>query len=393
MVSTEYPPMQGGVGRYCKNLVNSLRKEGLELLVVCNECGEGDFSGISPCNTNNSEVLLRLVKDVQPDIVHVQYEQGLYGMHLNALRPEATTTNIERFYDCCKVPIVSTLHSAYTFDQWMKLIVPLENRILGRFGTLLGVAYDYWTHLINYQSFTSLVKQKIGHNRYGIVFSKYLANLIPGAHLIYHGAEPSAPNPGSKEEARLKFSLPEGGKIALASGFVTATKGWDLLKKMNVPEGWNIVINGSKNHYNMERHKTKFKQSEIIELQEEFLNEEQLSLLFYAADAVLLPYKVTSGSGAMFDGFAHGLPFISSDIPFFREFSDIGLGISVPRHPNQFSRALITLEQKLDRYKDTVEMFSKKLLWEEIADKHMMLYNLIVNDPNSPLLKENLFKY
>ena len=55
MVSTEYPPMQGGVGRYCKNLVNSLRKEDLELLIVCNERGEGDFSGISPYNTNNSE--------------------------------------------------------------------------------------------------------------------------------------------------------------------------------------------------------------------------------------------------------------------------------------------------------------------------------------------------
>ena len=114
-------------------------------------------------------------------------------------------------------------------------------------------------------------KQKIGRNRYGVVFSKYLANLIPGAHLIYHGAEPSAPNPGSKEEARLKFSLPEGGKIALASGFVTATKGWDLLNKMNVPEGWNIAINGSKNHYNVERRKTTFNRSDLINFMEDSL--------------------------------------------------------------------------------------------------------------------------
>ena len=69
------------------------------------------------------------------------------------------------------------------------------------------------------------------------------------------------------------------------------------------------------------------------------------------------------------------------------------LGISVSRHPNQFSRALFKLEQKLDRYKDIVEMFSKKLLWEEIPKKHIMLFNLIVNDANFPLLKENLFKY
>jgi glycosyltransferase involved in cell wall biosynthesis len=93
----------------------------------------------------------------------------------------------------------------------------------------------------------------------------------------------------------------------------------------------------------------------------------------------------------MFDALAHGLPFISSDIPFFREFSDIGLGVSVGRDPIEFSRALLTLEEGLDRYKNTVESFSKKLLWEEIAKKHFILYNLVVNDPNSPLLKENMF--
>jgi len=156
--------MQGGVGRYCKNLVNSLRNEDLEVLVVCNELGEGDFSGISPYNTNNSEVLLRLVKEVEPDLVHVQYEQGLYGLHLDPIDPRRTTTNIEFFYNHCRVPIVSTLHSVYTFGQWMRLIVPLENRTFGRIGTLLGMAYDYWTHLLNYESFTSLVKQKIGPN-------------------------------------------------------------------------------------------------------------------------------------------------------------------------------------------------------------------------------------
>jgi hypothetical protein len=83
MVSTEYAPMQGGVGRYTKKLVNSLRQQDLEVLVVCNEQGEGDLNGISPHNIYNSKVLLRLVKEIEPDLVHVQYEQGLYGMHLN----------------------------------------------------------------------------------------------------------------------------------------------------------------------------------------------------------------------------------------------------------------------------------------------------------------------
>ena len=37
MVSTEYPPMKGGVGRYTYNLTKALRRLGLEVCVVCDE--------------------------------------------------------------------------------------------------------------------------------------------------------------------------------------------------------------------------------------------------------------------------------------------------------------------------------------------------------------------
>ena len=43
-------------------------------------------------------------------------------------------------------------------------------------------------------------------------------------------------------------------------------------------------------------------------------------MLFYAADVVILPYKVTAGSGVMFDALAHGLPFIATNLGFFKEF-------------------------------------------------------------------------
>ena len=78
MVTTEYPPMQGGVGRYSANLVTALRKLGLDVFVVCNEKGNGDFYELSPFNSRNSEVLLNTLTNSKPDIVHVQYEHGLY---------------------------------------------------------------------------------------------------------------------------------------------------------------------------------------------------------------------------------------------------------------------------------------------------------------------------
>jgi hypothetical protein len=388
MISTEYPPMQGGVGRYSKKLVDSLRSEGAQVFVACNEDGKGDFNGISPKNQDNSKVLLKIVNEIEPDVVHVQYEQGLYGIHLDPINPTRTHTNIEFFYDKCTVPIVTTFHSAYTFTQWMRLVVPLNNRIFGRLGTFLRMAYDYWTHLLNYSSFNSLNKRKIGFKKSGVVFSKYLANIIPGSNLIYHGAEPSISPPLDRKEVRKLFLLPDDKKIALAIGFMTATKGWDVIEKMEIPKDWKIVINTSRNHYGRERLNDKFENEGVINLNRGFLSETELSLLFYCADALILPYKVASGSGVMHDGLAHGLPFISSKIEFFKEFSDMELGISVDRNPVEFSKALLKLEVDYKRYKDAVVNFRKDLLWKEVAKKHILLYNSIIDRPSPPLLRK-----
>jgi hypothetical protein len=72
------------------------------------------------------------------------------------------------------------------------------------------------------------------------------------SEVIMHGAEPSLAAGVSKKEARKIFGFPEGGRIALALGFMTATKGWDVIEKMKIPKGWTIVVNSSKNHYSTE---------------------------------------------------------------------------------------------------------------------------------------------
>lgn len=68
MVTTEYPPMQGGVGRYAANLTKSLRKIGFEVYVVCNEKGKGDYYGLSPHNKYNSYIISKAAKDSGADI-------------------------------------------------------------------------------------------------------------------------------------------------------------------------------------------------------------------------------------------------------------------------------------------------------------------------------------
>ena len=78
---------------------------------------------------------------------------------------------------------------------------------------------------------------------------------------------------------------------------MTATKGWHIIGKMKVPENWKIVINTSRNHYGREQLTHKFENDCVINLDRGFLNDQELSLLFYCADALILPYKVASGTG------------------------------------------------------------------------------------------------
>ena len=64
----------------------------------------------------------------------------------------------------------------------------------------------------------------------------------------------------------------------------------------------------------MLRYNKKKSQGTLSGLQKDFISEQDLSFRFYAADATKLPYTVCSGSGIMFDGLAHGLPFVARNL-------------------------------------------------------------------------------
>jgi glycosyltransferase involved in cell wall biosynthesis len=389
MVSTEYPPMPGGVGRYTANLTSELRKAGLDVYVVCDEKGDGQYSGLSPKNPHNSDVLLKIVNDLKPDVVHVQFEPGLYGLILDPLDPKKSGTYIDSFYIKCKIPIITTFHTGYSLGQWISQasLIKKSGRI-GKLGIPARALVRFWKYFLNYQAFNNLNKEKLRMSRAGIVFSHYMSERLDAStnddgnggnrcHVIYHGSEPAICPPLNKKEAREKFSLPQeqGHRIALAHGFRTAGKGWDILEKMKMPDGWTLVVNSSKGHYSIENLDLTWQKADnILDLQRGFLSEEELSTLFYACDAAILPYKVTAGSGVMFDALAHGLPFIATDLDFFREFAAKGLGITAKRNPHEFSKGIKKLDRNYFKYAESVDAFKQNLKWNFVARQHSQLY-------------------
>jgi len=414
MVSTEFPPIPGGVGRYTKNLTNGLKRAGVKVSVLCNEKGEGDYTGIYPKNENNSKIILNVIDEYNPDLVHIQLEHGLYGLKMDPINPNKLSTNIDEFYKKCKIPIVTTFHSAYPLRQWMELSKHpnlLNKNIITCSINLTKQISSYWKQFINYRSFNSANKQKMQMSQANIAFSNYLTKLISenenttkdeksmnNFSVIYHGAEPNLNKHVKKREARESFSLPLNRKIALFFGFMTHTKGWDILNTLDITDDWAVVINQSENLFGLTNppsvndqnnrridHHTEIKNTQngkIINLNRGFLTDKELSMLFYACDIIVLPYTVTSGSGVMFDALAHGLPFVATDLGFFREFANKGLGIVVKRRPNEFAKAIKKIESEYLQYTQRIERFNTELTWDNVALQHFDLYRNVLDKNN-----------
>jgi glycosyltransferase involved in cell wall biosynthesis len=402
--------MPGGVGRYTANLTESLKRIGIDMYVVCNEKGAGNFSGLSPKNTQNSETLLKITSELQPDIVHIQFEPGLYGLVLDVKDPRKSGTYIDWFYHQCKIPIVTTFHTGYTLRQWLsQASVVKKTGKTGMFGIPARASIRLWKYFLNYQAFNNLNKGKLALSKGGITFSNYMSKMIgKSCHVIYHGSQPTPFVSQDKNQARKYFGLPAESRIALAAGFRTITKGWDIIPKLKLPKEWVVVTNSSKGHYNVESLEMEWERKNkgtkgndenyydshphgtanglnIIDLQRGFLSEKELSLLFYASDVLLLPYKVTAASGVMFDGLSHGIPFVASNLGFFKEFAAMGLGIISKREPIAFTEAIMKIDTNLQYFTRNVNEFRPKLRWDFIADQHAVIYH-------SAAVKQNLEK-
>ncbi len=399
MVSTEYPPMPGGVGRYTANLTESLKKIGIDMYVVCDEKGKGNFSGLSPKNIQNSQALLNITSELQPDIVHIQFEPGLYGLVLDVRDPRKSGTYIDSFYHQCKIPIITTFHTGYTLRQWLShASVVKKTGKTGALGIPARASIRLWKYFLNYRAFNNLNKGKLAFSKAGITFSNYMSKMIGrNCHVIYHGSQPTPLVSQDKTQARKYFGLPTESRIALAAGFRTVTKGWDIIPRLKLPKEWTVVTNSSKGHYSVETLEMEWERNakgtkgkdqdyyhsasyetanglNIIDLQRGFLSEKELSLLFYASDILLLPYKVTAASGVMFDGLAHGIPFVASNLGFFKEFAAMGLGMISEREPSGFAKAIMKMQANLEYFTRNVDGFRPKLRWDFVAEQHAAIY-------------------
>ena len=416
VVSGEYPPMNGGVGRYTKNLVHAIAKKPNVDVSVAIGGGGGDGEGgsatapvtsdPSPDRNNvtvyhdvvrkgdkrNSERILQIVSETKPDVVNIQYERGLYEIDTTIRHTFWRLmhgSTLDRFYKMSPVPTVSTLHTVFPQDEYYAYIKERATRKEGRFGFLpqpLRAAIRRWVMKQRYDLLLHVVSQSDGV----ISPARTLQEVVRGGTVIYHGAEPAielsslSSRINDKKEFRKEFGLPLDKMLLLAFGYAGSYKGFDVLAKLRLPFGWSLVVKQTKHERGFEKPielggGKNEGVNNVISLNLGYLDDTKMSKLFFACDAIIFPYKIVSISGVMFDALAHGLPFIASDLRFFKEFAEMGLGIVCKRNTQSFEGSISTLALEYNEYKTRVEQFRSKLQWSNVANKHLEFFSGLIS--------------
>ena len=416
VVSGEYPPMNGGVGRYTKNLVHAIaKKPNVEVSVAIGGGGGGGEGGSATApvtsdpstdsnnvtvyhgvvrkgDKRNSERILQIVSETKPDVVNIQYERGLYEIDTTIRHTFWRLmhgSTLDRFYKMSPVPTVSTLHTVFPQDEYYAYIKERATRKEGRFGFLpqpLRAAIRRWVMKQRYDLLLQVVSQSDGV----ISPARTLQEVVRGGTVIYHGAEPAielsslSSRINDKKEFRKEFGLPLDKMLLLAFGYAGSYKGFDVLAKLRLPYGWSLVVKQTKHERGFEKPielggGKNEGVNNVISLNLGYLDDTKMSKLFFACDAIIFPYKIVSISGVMFDALAHGLPFIASDLRFFKEFAEMGLGIVCKRNTQSFERSISTLALEYNEYKTRVEQFRSKLQWSNVANKHLEFFSGLIS--------------
>jgi glycosyltransferase involved in cell wall biosynthesis len=414
VVSGEYPPMNGGVGRYTKNLVHAIaKKPNVEVSVAIGGGGVEGGSATAPVTSDpspdrnnvsvyhdvvrkgdkrNSERILQIVSETKPDVVNIQYERGLYEIDTTIRHTFWRLmhgSTLDRFYKMSPVPTVSTLHTVFPQDEYYAYIRERATRKEGRFGFLpqpLRAAIRRWVMKQRYDLLLHVVSQSDGV----ISPARTLQEVVRAGTVIYHGAEPAielsslSSQINDKKEFRQEFGLPLDKMLLLAFGYAGSYKGFDVLAKLRLPFGWSLVVKQTKHERGFEKPielggGKNEGVNNVISLNLGYLDDTTMSKLFFACDAIIFPYKIVSISGVMFDALAHGLPFIASDLRFFKEFAEMGLGIVCKRNTQSFERSISTLALEYNEYKTRVEQFRSKLQWTNVANKHLEFFSGLIS--------------
>lgn len=384
MISAEYPPMAGGVGDYTRRLNGMLTQLGHEVAVVTGSQGQAyrDAARIYPVRIpvwNNSAipVIRQTIAALQPEIVHIQYQTGAYGMKV-AINTLPSTLKRERQRGLRVVTTAHDLLPPYLFPKAGLLRDWYTKRIIAEAdGAVMTNAADY---------------QHVMHDPRGpwnprTVFVPIGANVSP-----------VPPDSYDRDVWRNRFDLQPGDMLLAYFGLLTHTKGLETMLDAlaQLPPQMRLVLIGGAGESAADQAYAHTIRQRIAQmgLQHRVIvtghaEPSDVSAYLMAADAVLLPFSdgYSYRRGSLITALAHGTPVITTHAPadvIQDPLPDLVDGkhalLIAPNSVSQLVDAVLRLynDHELSHWmgrngKVLTDLFS----WERIVAQHLKFYDTI----------------
>jgi len=390
LVSGEYPPMQGGVGDYTRELGRALVQMGhavdvitsrqVETLRVQEQTQKVDERDprahpvVERWNWGSWARVLRSVQELQSDVLHVQYQTAAYSMHpaINLL-PLRVRRQLQR------PRTVVTFH-----DLRVPYLFPKAGPVR-RWVNLWLARYSDAAIATNEEDYQVLAHWPLG---------RCVLRQIP----IGSNIHPQLPAGYDRAVLRTKLSVGPDEALLCYFGFLNESKGGETLFRTLaelVRRGQPVKLLmvggqvGASDPTNVAY--LQHVQALVTELGLSgrvlwtgFIDPEQVSAYLRAADICVLPYRdgASYRRGSFMAALAHGLPIVSTQprvgVASLRDGQNILL--VAPDDVTATAAAaerLIAAPELRARLRDGALELAQQFTWDSIATKTVQLYEQV----------------
>lgn len=373
----------GGVASYTKNLVSCFPQKKDDVIFVLCDKNRGKIdsyreNGVNVVRCFDKNVffffqILREIRKIRPDIIHIQQELGLFGNIVTAYLLQWLLFSLKKY------KTIITLHGVVSLKKITKDFVK-EN------SSQLPVLLVRLAFFIIYKPICILSKRVIVHED---IFRDILVNEYKidsrKVSVIPHGVEDLVSIP--RDVACKNLSLDQSRDIILFMGYLTGYKGIDFLidefseyTKIN-PSAFLIIGSGKhpklKNDLGYQKEYTRLfeKAKSLIPNSQYrwdgFIKEENIQKYFSAADVSIYPYTISmSSSGPMAIAIGYGKPFFASDV--FKGVLDEDF--LFPREKGGAMRKIIDFFENRTTHRNKIFKLKKNRIWSVVSKKTYEIY-------------------
>ena len=367
---SSWPPRPCGIATYSQELITALSKAQNDIHVICHPDGgrPGEKNVYPVMNTEVpgwDETVYDKVQKINPDIVHIQHEYGLY--QTSADHASGLFRFLFRLQNQEKYPAVITYHSVYSrLSPMIRLYMDVTQR---------------------------LVQAGIVHAEYQWMnLHANLGRIVNNVYVIPHGA--AAGVSITKTQAKKKLGV-EGKLVLGMLGWFTQSKGFDRVLEIwddlaeELDDKTVLVLAGDARRGDPNQIDYKKKLLNLVEqcahrdrikiVQGSFTPEEYNSIMA-AFDLMVMPYTFASQSGNLAHSFALGVPAVVSGLEGLKAEAEAS-GAAVPVSPGdseELKQAILMIMGNAalrKRYAGRARAYvKKKISWSITAKKHMQIY-------------------